>query len=321
MITKFKITIQCFFICLFFTTCKAQTVQNISVSEMEVSRILYTLAADSMQGRNSLVAADINRAAYFISEEFKKLGLSYFDNNTSYLQPFEHTYDGKNYIFNNIIGIIPGKSKAEEYVVFSAHYDHIGVLDAIEQDSVANGADDNASGTTAVIELAKHFSKIKDNERTLIFVAFTAEELGGTGSAYFAEHINTENVAAMINIEMIGKASKFGKNTAFITGYQYSDLGKILQENLKNTIYHIYPDPYPRQQLFFRSDNKSLAQKGVAAHTISTVQIDKDDTYHTVKDEVKNLDIKNIIAVIKMIAVGSESIISGKNTPSRIQIK
>jgi hypothetical protein len=85
----------------------------------------------------------------------------------------------------NVAGLIPGKSKPEEFVVFSGHYDHIGIGTAVAGDSIANGADDDASGTTAVIELARYFNKVKNNERTLIFVAFTAEEIGGFGSKFF----------------------------------------------------------------------------------------------------------------------------------------
>ncbi|MDZ7646487.1 MAG: M20/M25/M40 family metallo-hydrolase [Cytophagales bacterium] len=110
----------------------------------------------------------------------------------------------------NVVGILPGKSKPDEMVVFSGHYDHIGIEKPINGDSIANGADDDASGTTAVIELARYFKKIKNNERTLIFVAFTAEEIGGFGSKYFSEQINSDKVVAMFNIEMIGKPSRMG---------------------------------------------------------------------------------------------------------------
>src|SRR5690606_38012143 len=123
----------------------------------------------------------------------------------------------------------PGKGKADEIVVFSAHYDHIGVIDAVAQDSIANGADDDASGVAAVIALARHYAKLGNNERTLVFAAFTAEEIGGYGSQHFAKTINTNQVVAMVNIEMIGKLSKFGKNAAYITGFNYSDFGKIFQ--------------------------------------------------------------------------------------------
>ncbi|MEJ5962180.1 M20/M25/M40 family metallo-hydrolase [Pedobacter immunditicola] len=219
----------------------------------------------------------------------------------------------------NVAGVIPGKSKAKEIVVFSGHYDHIGILPAVNGDSIANGADDNATGTSAVIALAKYYKKLNNNERTLIFVAFTAEEMGGYGAKYFSEQLNPEEVIAMFNIEMIGKESKFGKNAAFITGFERSDFGKILQKNLQGSPFTFHPDPYPEQNLFYRSDNATLAALGVPAHTISTDQIDTDKLYHTVDDEYDTLAAENVLMTIKAIAKSAISIIKGEDTPMRIQ--
>jgi hypothetical protein len=218
----------------------------------------------------------------------------------------------------NVAGIIPGKTKPNEYVIFSGHYDHLGIIEPVKGDSIANGADDDASGTTAVISLARYYKKLHNNARTLIFVAFTAEEIGEFGSQYFAKTVDPDKVVAMFNIEMIGKASKFGKNSAFITGYERSDFGKILQKNLKKTAFKFYPDPYPDQQLFYRSDNASLAEVGVPAHTISTDQIDIDKLYHTVGDEFSTLDVSNITSTIRAIALSSRTIVAGKDTPTRV---
>jgi hypothetical protein len=218
----------------------------------------------------------------------------------------------------NVAGMLPGKSKPDEYVVFSGHYDHLGIRPAMEGDSIANGADDDASGTTAVISLAKYYKKLNNNERTLIFVAFTAEEIGGYGSQYFSKQLDPEKTVAMFNIEMIGKTSKFGQNTAFITGYERSDFGEILQRNLEGTAFKFHPDPYPEQNLFYRSDNATLARLGVPAHTISTDQIDTDKLYHSVKDEFGSLDVANITATIRAIALSSRSIVAGKDSPKRI---
>lgn len=218
----------------------------------------------------------------------------------------------------NVAGIIPGKSKAKELVIFSGHYDHLGLIKAKEGDSIMNGADDDASGTSAVIALAKYYKKLNNNERTLIFVAFTGEEMGMFGSRYFSGQLNPDEVVAMFNIEMIGKDSKFGKNTAFITGYERSDLGKILQKNLAGTEFTFHPDPYTSQNLFYRSDNATLAALGVPAHTISTDQIDTDKFYHTVKDEYSTLDVENILSTIKAIAKSAVSIVKGADTPTRI---
>jgi hypothetical protein len=218
----------------------------------------------------------------------------------------------------NVAGIIPGKTKPDEFVIFSGHYDHLGILKPMEGDSIANGADDDASGTTAVLSLAKYFKRLNNNARTLIFVAFTAEEIGEYGSQYFATTVMPDKVVAMFNIEMIGKASKWGTNAALITGYERSDFGPILQKNLEGTAFKFYPDPYTDQNLFYRSDNASLARVGVPAHTISTDQIDKDQLYHTVKDEFSSLDVANITATIKAIALSSRTIVSGQDTPTRV---
>lgn len=218
----------------------------------------------------------------------------------------------------NIAGMIPGKTKPDEYVIFGGHYDHLGILKPMEGDSIANGADDDASGTTAVISLAKYYKKLNNNARTIIFVAFCAEEIGEFGSQYFATQVQPDKVVAMFNIEMIGKASKFGNNSAFITGYERSDFGKILQKNLEGTSFKFYPDPYPAQDLFYRSDNASLARVGVPAHTISTDQIDIDKYYHTVKDELSTLDVNNITLTIRAIALSSRSIVAGTDTPTRV---
>ncbi len=217
----------------------------------------------------------------------------------------------------NVAGMLPGRSKKEELVIFSGHYDHIGIQKG-QADSIANGADDDASGVTAVIALANYYRQINNNERTLIFVAFTAEEIGGFGSRYFSRQLNPESAVAMFNIEMIGKQSKFGANSAFITGYEKSDFGSILQQNLDGTEFTFHPDPYPSQNLFYRSDNATLAALGVPAHTISTVQIDTDKFYHTPGDEFETLNAGNITATIKAIALSSRTIISGKDTPKRI---
>src|SRR5450432_3218595 len=219
----------------------------------------------------------------------------------------------------NMVGIIPGKSKPEEYVIFSAHYDHLGIGNPDDKgDSIYNGANDDASGTTAVITLAKYFSKLHSNKRTLIFVAFTAEEIGEFGSAYFSKELDPDKVVAMFNIEMIGTESKWGKNSAYITGYDKTDMGSILQKNLSSSQFKFYPDPYPEQGLFLRSDNATLARKGVPAHTISTSKMDSEKYYHTQGDGVLTLDLSNMTEIIQAIGLSANSIIAAKDTPRRV---
>jgi hypothetical protein len=219
----------------------------------------------------------------------------------------------------NVVGILPGRSKEKEYVIFSGHYDHLGIGKPDSKgDSIYNGANDDASGTTAVILLANYFGKIRNNERTLVFAAFTAEEIGEYGSQYFSLQFEPAAVAAMFNIEMIGTESKWGANSAFITGYERTDMAKILEKNLKGSPFTFYPDPYPDQQLFYRSDNASLAKLGVPAHTISTFPIDTDHHYHTPDDDIDHLDMKNMARIISSIAISAKTIVSGQDTPSRV---
>lgn len=229
----------------------------------------------------------------------------------------EHSFEEIKY--TNVVGVLPGKSKKNEYVVFSAHYDHIGVArQPVNGDSIYNGANDDAAGTTAVMLLADHFSKVRNNERSIVFAAFTAEEAGGYGSQYFTGQLDPHQVMAMFNIEMIGTQSQWGRNSAYITGYEKSNMGEILQKNLDGTGFSFHPDPYPDENLFYRSDNATLARLGVPAHTISTAKMDNEPNYHKVTDEVSALDTPNMTQIIKAIALSSQTIVSGKDTPTRV---
>lgn len=217
----------------------------------------------------------------------------------------------------NIVGMIPG-NRTNEFVLFSAHHDHIGIRMDVEGDSIANGANDNASGVTAVIELAKYFKSKNKPERTLVFATFTAEEAGGYGSQYFSKQFNPDEIIAMFNIEMIGKPAVSGPNTAWITGYERSDFGELLSKSTEGTEYEFYADPYPQQNLFYRSDNATLARLGVPAHTISTTPIDVDKDYHQVSDEFETINISHLTNTIKAIARAAQGIVSGRDTPTRV---
>jgi hypothetical protein len=217
----------------------------------------------------------------------------------------------------NVVGMIPGRRR-DEIVLFSAHYDHIGIRPAVDGDSVANGANDNATGTTAVMQLAKYFKAQGRPERTLVFVAFTAEEMGGFGSEYFARQLDPEQIVAMFNIEMIGKPAKDRPNAAWITGYERSDFGTILARSMEGTEFSFYADPQPDQNLFYRSDNATLARLGVPAHTISTTTLEGEEDYHKVSDEIETLDLDLMTTTIRAIARAATSIVSGAATPTRI---
>jgi hypothetical protein len=223
----------------------------------------------------------------------------------------------------NVVGVIPGKKLANEYVIFSGHYDHLGIINSKNNtaDSIYNGANDDAAGTTAVIMLSKYFKQLNNNERTLVFVAFTAEEVGGFGSQYFSKQFDPLAVKAMFNLEMIGTESKWGKNSAYITGYEKTNMGEILQKNLVGSVFKFYPDPYTDQNLFYRSDNATLARLGVPAHTISTSKMDSEPNYHKASDEFSTLDMDNMNEIIKAIALSSRTIVSGEDTPTRVDTK
>lgn len=216
----------------------------------------------------------------------------------------------------NVAGYLPSKTNTSDTILFSAHYDHIGTNEKLEGDKIFNGADDDASGTAAVMNLAEHFASLKNNQRNLMFVAFTAEEIGGFGSKYFSQNLNPDDITAMINIEMIGKPSKFGKGGVWMTGFERSDLAAIMNKNL--TKGKVHPDPYPQQKLFYRSDNATLARLGVPAHSFSSSQIDIDPHYHKVSDEVSTLDLESMHLVIEAISKATTSLVNGKDTPSRV---
>ena len=293
-----------------------------TISEKFVKQHIYTLSNDSMQGRKAGTDG-IEKAAKYIESEFKRIGLKSF-NGDSFRQEFRfanpRSSNSELLTLTNVIGLLEGSKMKNEYVIISAHYDHLGKKDVGEGDLIFNGANDNASGVAAVLMLAEYFKKANINKRSLLFVAFTAEEMGLVGSNYFGKTISPDSIIAGINIEMIGKESPFGPNSAWLTGFERSNFGTIIQKNLSGSNYKLYPDPYINYRLFFRSDNASLARLGIPAHTFSTSPMDKDLDYHKVTDEARTLNIGTITQTIKAIAIGTESIITGEDTPTRVKL-
>lgn len=219
----------------------------------------------------------------------------------------------------NVVAVLPGKKSPDEYVLYSAHYDHLGSTnDSGDSDTIYNGADDNASGTTGIINLAQHFANQGNNNRSLLFAAFSAEEIGGFGSKYFSTQLDPNDITAMVNIEMIGKPSKFGAGTMWMTGMKRSNLGEQLNIALEKSGMEIYQDPYPEQRLFYRSDNATLARLGVPAHSFSSTQLDKDEYYHKVTDDISSLDLASMHKVINALAIATQPLADGIITPSRI---
>ncbi|HMU47236.1 MAG TPA: M28 family peptidase [Chitinophagaceae bacterium] len=223
---------------------------------------------------------------------------------------------GNNNLYN-IVGVMPGKSLANEFIIFSAHYDHVSI-GVHGETGLFNGANDDASGTVAVMALARYYSMRRDNERTLIFCLFAGEELGLLGSNNFARLVKPESIKAVINIEMIGMTNAVGKDAFMVTGSSYSNLVHIITRNLKDQKFSVKRLEYDPTQLFRRSDNYSFAQYGIPAHTLMCSD-DKEPCYHRTCDDVKRIDIANMTRVIRAIAIGSSSLISGEDTPSRIK--
>jgi len=304
----------------------AQTKIDDIINVKEVERIERSLSSDDMRGRK-VFTPDIDKAADIIAAEFKETGLENLprgsgqagDDTANYRQKF-NVGTGHSHQLTNVVAELPGKAKKNEYVIFSAHYDHLGIGKAINGDSIYNGANDDASGVTAVIMLAKYFKALDNNERTIVFAAFSGEEIGGLGSGYFSRQFDPNTVVAMFNIEMIGTESKWGKNSAYITGFEKTDMGTILQKNLEGTGFTFYPDPYTAENLFYRSDNATLARLGVPAHTISTSKMDSEPNYHKTSDQIETLDLVNMTMIIQSIALSSKTITAGRDTPSRVKV-
>lgn len=200
----------------------------------------------------------------------------------------------------NVLGQIKGRDPAlqKAAVMLSAHFDHVGVGDAVNGDSIYNGADDDASGTTAVLELARVLGVGRAPRRTVIFALFGSEELGGVGSGYFREHpmMPLSDIAANLEFEMIGRADPaVAPGSLWLTGWNRSNLGPTLAAHGA----HLVGDPHPQQDFFERSDNFVLAQKGVVAQTISSYGLHKD--YHQPSDDLSHLDFKHMDQAIQSL--------------------
>lgn len=189
----------------------------------------------------------------------------------------------------NAIGMLKGSDPrlAAEVIMLSAHLDHLGVNEALTGDKIFNGADDDASGCVAVLEMARVLASGKRPKRTVYFVCFGSEERGGFGSQYFIAHppVPLEKIVADLTFEMLGRPdAKVAPGTLWLTGFERSTLGPELARQGAALV----ADPHPDQNFFQRSDNYPLALRGVIAHTISSFGLHTD--YHRVSDEVGKID-------------------------------
>jgi hypothetical protein len=229
------------------------------------------------------------------------------------LSIFMKPYLTKNMLFN-VLGYLPGKSKPNELVLVTAHYDHVGYLKNNVGDSVFNGANDNASGTTSMMMLANYFAAKKDNERSLLFVAFAGEEIGLIGSQHLASVLNTDSIIAVVNLEMLGKRGENDRRSCIVTGT--GSLPAFFRKTAKKHGINIRYDNNVKENLFARSDNYPFARRGVPAHTFM-IWIDHDPDYHQLTDEIETLDLENMAEIVKGLTRGIEELASGRFTPKR----
>lgn len=321
-----------FILATVFTARSQTTLLDSIINPTNAKMLVEYLASDSLLGR-STYTNEARKAAEFISNEFKKANVQAIAGNNGYLAPFLIKNSSNKFdTAYNVLSALKGKTKPNEVIIFSAHYDHVGTFFnnpdkspvPIEgRDSVYNGANDNASGVAAVILLARYFALMKNSERTLLLVAFAGEELNLLGSKALSQVIQPDPIIAVINIEMIGRAQSIIPSP-FVTGASLTNLKPLLNDRLsrydkrKYGTYFFVDDPYTEDDLFRRSDNWPFTSLGIPAHTIMLTS-PHDKFYHSVNDEVETIDFDNMTEVVKAIALASESIIDGSNAPKRIK--
>ncbi len=210
-----------------------------------------------------------------------------------------HTYD----VLAELKGSDP--ARAAEVILLTAHLDHLGVC-ATTGDTICNGADDDASGTTAVLELAEALAKGARPKRTIIFAWFGSEEAGGYGATYFVRKppVPLDQIVANLEFEMIGRPdTKVPPHTLWLTGYERTNLGPELARHGARLV----QDPHPEQNFFQRSDNITLARDGVVAQTVSSFGLHPD--YHRPSDDLSHIDfahmtesIRSMLAPVRWLA-------------------
>lgn len=293
----------------------------------EVERILSALAHDSMQGRRAGTPS-ADKAAAMIAAEMRAIGLTPAGD-SAYFQkvPFravgprlrllddlaalDTVREDERRTSYNVIGMIAGADQVlkDQVVMIGAHYDHVGVGQAVEGDSIYNGADDDASGVTAVLGIARIIAAGPPPKRTMIFMTSTAEEGGILGARYYTRHPvrPISQMVAGMEIEMIGRPDSLagGAGKAWMTGYDRSTMGAILRA----AGIPIVPDPYPDMKFFERADNIVYARLGVPAHTLSSYNLHRD--YHQPSDEYEKVDTAHMTAVINAAARAARLLADG----------
>lgn len=222
-------------------------------------------------------------------------------------------------VVHNVIGILPGSDPKlkDEAIIFTAHLDHIGEKSG-SGDTVFNGADDDASGVTAVLTLADAYAAMKTPpKRSVIFMTFWGEEKGLLGSRYYSNHPTwpLEKTIANINIEMIGRPEAGANEKAWMTGWHESSLGELMNQGAQEVGILIFEHPKMSRMLYRASDNYSFVEKGVIAHSFSAGSLHAD--YHQVGDEWEKLELRHMTRVIQGLFAGSLPIAKGEVTPEK----
>lgn len=273
----------------------------------DVKSSLEYLASDELEGRNT-GSEGIEKAALFIENFFKK------NNIKPYFETYRDSFNVKKIIGYNIVGYIEGNDPKlkNEFVILGAHYDHIGTAKTVNGDSIANGANDDVSGTVAVLEWAKYFSKTKSNKRSILFTLYSAEEMGLKGSKHLADRLKKMKIDlyTMINFEMIGVPRAENEIMAYLTGYEKSNMSKHLNVYGGTEIIGFFPKA-KEFQLFMRSDNYPFYQEfKVPAHAISTFDFTNFEYYHHVDDEASEMDFNHMTSFINKMIPALEGMIN-----------
>ncbi len=271
--------------------------------------MLEVLAADSLEGRGTATVGGA-KAARFIATRMAAIGLEPLGD-SGFFQKVPFTRADRLLLAVNVVGRLRGSDPVlgDEVVLVDAHYDHLGIRAPVNGDSIYNGADDDASGVVAVLEIARILKAGPAPKRSVLFVATTGEEVGLIGTRWFIDHspVPFSKIVANLEIEMIGRADSLagGVGKAWLTGYERSTMGDFLRDSGVA----IVPDPRPAQRFFERSDNIAFARCGIPAHTLSTFNLHNE--YHTPEDETRHVDFVHMTRVIDAAARATRILADG----------
>ena len=284
---------------LFIASCatKPLTLEKVeeSITSEETKQILYTLASDEMKGRES-ASGGYQMAADFVINFFEENGIEPF------YPAYKDSLQTKEVWSYNLVGSLSKFDQNKPTILIGAHLDHIGVKNENEEDPIFNGANDNASGSTAVLQIAKFLATKKWNQNVLVAL-FADEEKGLRGAAHIAERLKEEGIslAYMVNFEMLGAILTTGENQVYMTGYNLTDMPEKMNAYAPEFVQFL---PEAKQyNLFRRSDNYSFYQiHNIPAQTLSTFDFKNYDYYHKAGDEAEKLDVVNMNKVISTSA-------------------